>query len=479
MEPKKNYKWENHIGEQKCIAELAFEPTDINQVQAIVLSAEKNNKRVRAVGSGHSWSPIGLTNDYMILPYKLTGELDLEQDLLLQTGDLKFLVRVKSGTTIRSLNKLLEEKGLSMSHLGGFDGQTIAGVNATSTHGSVIKKGPLYESIVSYDLVGSGGKIYRIEKTNGITNAMAFKSKYPLVTLIQDDHFYNAVSVNVGCLGVIFSVMLKAVPFFYMKEYRPMSTWNVEKQNLANRKYLDASFHYEILVNPYEVRGARLCLNTFREKYTLTGNENVDDRTRNFIVEFLSWINRKGFFNSIIGWFKRDSGNMINNILNMMKDKSFIGKSYHVFHIGEANYVPSLSSEIAIPMKNNLYLEAIDKMFEIIQRLKQERDIYFTGPIAIRFVRAAEAYLSPMYGEDTCMIELIMPKGSDKSREVYISIERALIPYGARLHWGQYQFINDQEVAKMYPALTKWKMVKSVLNSTGVFGNEFTSKLGL
>jgi L-gulono-1,4-lactone dehydrogenase len=479
MTPRNNFKWENHIAEQSIIAEIAFSPSEVDQIRSIVISAEARNKKVRAVGSGHSWSDICLNKDFIILPENLSGELPLEETLLNNTEDFKTLVRIKSGTTIRTLNQLLEKKGLALPYLGGFDGQTIAGVNATSTHGSAVNHGPIYETILSYDIVGSEGKVYRIERTKGITNIMAFKLKHPSFILIQDDHYYNAVSVNVGCLGVIYSVMIKTVSSFWLKEERPMSTWAVEKERLIQRTDLDTKFHFELLVNPYAVGGERKCLRTIRTIEPPLPNETPKDRSRNFLVEFLSWINRKGAFNAVIGWFKKDSANMINNILEMMKDKKFKARSFQVFHIGEANYVPSHSSELALSMKHNLYLDAIEKMFEIITRLKEERNIYFTGPIALRFVRKAEAYLSPMYGENTCMIELILPRGAEKSREIYIAIEKALLPFGARLHWGQYHFINANDVANMYPKLNEWKDVSNVLNATGVFDNNFSYKMGL
>ena len=58
--------------------------------------------------------------------------------------------------------------------MGGYDGQTIAGVISTSTHGSGIRFGPITDDVRSLDIVASGGALYRIEPADGITDPAAF-----------------------------------------------------------------------------------------------------------------------------------------------------------------------------------------------------------------------------------------------------------------------------------------------------------------
>ena len=45
-------------------------------------------------------------------------------------------MRVEAGMRLRELNRLLDDKGVALSQMGGYDAQTVAGVISTSTHGS-------------------------------------------------------------------------------------------------------------------------------------------------------------------------------------------------------------------------------------------------------------------------------------------------------------------------------------------------------
>lgn len=482
MVPEKNRPWHNHIFEQQIVPQLTFFPETIKDIQSIILQAEAANSKVKACGSGHSWSAICPTLGYMVMPQKLTGLLDILSDELNEHGKSLNLVRAKSGTRIRELNAMLDDKGLAIEWLGGFDGQTIAGVCQTSTHGSALGKGPLYEMILSYDVIGSKGIWYRIEKSNGITNAVTFTAKHPDCTLIQDDHFYNAISVGIGCLGIIYSVTLNVVPAFYLEEKREtLTTWQDIKASLADGSVFKNKFHYELMINPHPTKnGKHTCLVTTREKIPKpSGNLALKDRTRNELVELISSFNKKGALNWIFNLFKKDSDVLIDSAIKALKDNRYINKSFKVFHIGEANNIPSYSSEIAFDMKDNHYIACIDKLLEVIEEKRKSKNLYHSAPIAIRFVNNSEAYLSPMHHRDTCMVEIIMAQRTKGALEMYSNIERASYALGGRMHWGQYNYLNEEKVTQMYPALTKWKEVAAVLNSTGIFNNPFSNSVGL
>lgn len=130
-------------------------------------------------------------------------------------------------------------------------------------------------------------------------------------------------------------------------------------------------------------------------------------------------------------------------------------------------------------MTDNYYIFCIDQMLEMIEKNRKEQKLYHSAPIALRFVRAADAFLSPMYGRDTCMAEIILAKGTKGAKKIYTSIEKGMYPYRSRMHWGQYNYLNSARVAEMYPALSEWKSVSKVLNATGVFNNPFSNSVGL
>jgi hypothetical protein len=79
--------------------------------------------------------------------------------------------------------------------------------------------------------------IYRIEPSNGMTDVN--KHSGPIV-LLQDDETFNAVIVGLGAFGIIYSVTIETVPFFWLVETREGPDGDILK------------YHYaDVVVNPY------------------------------------------------------------------------------------------------------------------------------------------------------------------------------------------------------------------------------------
>src|SRR4029077_2989307 len=136
--------WRNDTGNQTIDPLREETPTTLEELRTVVREAERDGCTVRAVGSGHSWSDVALTDGILVQPTGLSQPLDLEPELLradvtdAHESDGITLVRVQAGMTIAELNSHLHRLKLALPNMGGFDGQTVAGVISTSTHGSGI-----------------------------------------------------------------------------------------------------------------------------------------------------------------------------------------------------------------------------------------------------------------------------------------------------------------------------------------------------
>ena len=174
--------WRNHAGDQRCRPERIAHPRTTEELQEIVVDAEAAGRRVRAVGAGHAWSDVALTDGTLVETDELSGVLE-------QVGE--DLVRVRGGTRIRDLNAALGARGLALRNMGGYDGQAIAGVVATSTHGSGMGFGPFPDDVRAIDLVASGGRLVHVE---------------------QGDEAFPAVACSMGCMGIVDSLVLRVRP---------------------------------------------------------------------------------------------------------------------------------------------------------------------------------------------------------------------------------------------------------------------------
>ena len=93
--------------------------------------------------------PIAATDGHAIDLGRFTGVESADRG----TG----LVRVRAGTTLRQLNRELDDAGLAMTNLGDIDAQTIAGALSTGTHGTGAALGGLATQVESLDLLLADG----------------------------------------------------------------------------------------------------------------------------------------------------------------------------------------------------------------------------------------------------------------------------------------------------------------------------------
>lgn len=478
--------WHNVGGNQTCTPRLSFWPESLEDLITIVRQAEADGATVRALGSGHSWSDVARTDDYLVYPEKLTIPLLLTDYGLRAT--LAFpaerLVRVQSGMTIRAINDYLDKRNLAFINLGGFDGQTIAGVTSTSTHGSGINFGPLSDFIRSIELVGSGGKVFRVEPSvesgRALTDATDFAQAHPDAAqweLIQDDTAFRAVTVGMGCMGLIYSLVLEVRPAFHLRETRtPLKTWPQIKESLKDGRIRNTPEHYEFVLNPYEVDGEHRCLETTRVETTQSG-----DGERNIFVRYRSILEIGAWWARVLAWIAPQSlKRMISTAIEALVDKDYTEKSFKVFHIGEANYLPAISAEFAVPVEGDAYLAAIDRLIEVAEEVGRKERLYLSAPVAVRFVKRTDSLLSMMNDRDTCMLEVIALAGVKNSPRIMQRIEEALVPFGVRPHWGQINNINRDRLVAMYgDRLATWQTVRRRFDPRGTFASPFTRRVGL
>jgi hypothetical protein len=476
--------WRNHTGNQGIDPLRILKPTTLHEVIEIVQQAERDGCTVRAVGSGHSWSDVALTRGFLIQPTGLSKPLELEEDLLRPgRSETEPLVRVEAGIRVRELNAHLDSIGLALRNMGGYDGQTMAGVISTATHGSGLSFGPITDDVRSLDVVGSGGERYRIEPADGITAPDAFAERRPHWTLLQDDDAFNASRVGMGCLGVIYSMILAVQEKFYLREVRTMTTWEEVRAKLLDGALLRDNLHCEIYFNPYEREGTHHCLITTRNEVTREQYDQDPHRSRHFFAELLSTLKITPWvINLIQGLRPSISPGMIDRALKTLADRDYTNISYRVFNIGTANYLPAYSAEIGVPYdERGLHVRAVERIFEVAARHRELGNAYQSSPISLRFVRASDALMAMMNGRDTMMIELIMLTHTEGGFELLADYEEALYELGGRPHWGQVNTLtgSDGLISSMYPRFDDWLAVHGRLNSSGVFDSPFSKRVGI
>ena len=260
--------WENKSGTEKVHPEYLLQPGNADDLREYVSKASRKGKRVRMTGSGLSYSDVAVTEDVLMTPERLDSVLQLDRSRLKNPNE-SLLARVQSGITIRQLNSYLDSQNQAIINLGGYDGQTIAGVMMTATHGSGLDYGPIADQVLSMQVVGENGVFYQVEPSNGITNPGNFPghleedSGIP-IQLIQNDDVFNAMRVSIGSMGVVYSVVLKTDRKFWLREVRTIVTWSELKkpggilERILNGQPIrdgESPEHYEFQYSPYKSNG--------------------------------------------------------------------------------------------------------------------------------------------------------------------------------------------------------------------------------
>lgn len=114
--------WSNWPGEQVCAPSAIVRPTSEAELADVIAQAAKRGERVRAVGSGHSFTDIACTDGVMIDMTGLQRVLDVDQP----TG----LVTVEGGAKLRALGPQLAQRRLGLENQGDVDPQSITGATA-------------------------------------------------------------------------------------------------------------------------------------------------------------------------------------------------------------------------------------------------------------------------------------------------------------------------------------------------------------
>ncbi len=497
--------WVNCIGEQPSVPHEYQYPKSLNELVAIVSDAAgaKPPLPVRAVGSGHSFSDITNSQGAILVdPSKgLTQVFSVDASILHDGSDLANMIRAQCGIQVAALNQALDARGLGLINMGAYDGQTISGALSTGTHGSGAKFGPMADFLLSIVLVTETGKVYQIEPSpasSPITDPAKFLGHLPEapdvpVELKQDDDWFRAAKVAMGCLGIIYGYTIRVQKAFSVSERRTMTTWEAVKPLLSVSwppPILESVDHFELLINPYaeDNSGNHNCIKVERDDL----KELV--KPRGARLSWLNqWLEKVGVKYSkalvlLLNIDPRFSPAAINKALGFLPDYDppYVDVSHAVFTLGIENTVKAWALELHFDAAEDC-VGTIDKVLAVFAEASKEKGWYIAGPLGIRFVKASDAFLAPEAGRFTCTVECDMLYGINHAQELLRKVKDVICGsaggegnQSVRVHWGlDWGYTTADDVRKWYPDLGKWQTVYRELNTTGMFDNVFTKRLKL
>ena len=146
--------WRNWAGTETANPLRFAAPRSVEELSALVCGAAERGTRVKAVGSGHSFTGVAVTDGILVSLDALTG---IESVTLDEPAGA--LVTVLAGTRLHDLSEQLWHRGLAMINLGDIDVQSIAGALSTGTHGTGARFGGLATQVRALQVVLADGSV--------------------------------------------------------------------------------------------------------------------------------------------------------------------------------------------------------------------------------------------------------------------------------------------------------------------------------
>lgn len=533
--------WQNWLGDLDSTAHRV-RPDSRSEIVGAVQAALGMGGRIRAVGSGHSHSSAarpahGVPNMFVDLS-RYGGRLR-QHDWLRRGVDRDRLVRLRAGTTIKRLNRLiLPDLGRALANMGSFDGQTIAGAISTGTHGTGIQLATLADLVRSIEMVtvvrsATGRRrvqLFRIEPSDGITDPTRFGRAFDEhgMVLEQDDDLFHSVVVSYGCMGIATAYTLEVRDAYWLEEDSKLTSLR-HVQGLLDGPpvplgdgheapaFLPEDRHIQVLINTAQLGQDDVTCLIRRHSET-----DVQKKPSNWLQKWpperrpnLPQMVVQSLVERIDLPAPDDDRPRLGDQLEVTffevasREKPFVrGRSETASYIAlrrlrdgrapdKAAKPPprAISTDLAVPV-----MRTGDALRRLIRAI-QDRNALFAVPIGIRFTAPSAHYLAASYGRYTGMLELPIlveaprpPHKTEKQVEREVrrrlrlakteleAIERELrADAGLRVrpHLGKYTEIDRQGLEASFPRLDRWLDAYRRFNPFGLFDNEFTDQFDL
>jgi len=479
------------------------------ELQALISGAVKNGKTLRAMGSSWSLSKVGVTNHELINTKNLSVVLPVPKDFVdpSYSGDRNKLRFVETGNEIVSINRLLFQHKLSLKASGSNDGQTLAGVISTNTHGSAFKFGSTQDFVVGLHLITGPNQHVYLQRASHPVVKESFAKKLG-AKLLNDDTLFSSALVSLGAFGIIHGIMIEARNLFLLHASRKFIAFDaalekaissldfsgysayfkkLEKEATKRNNFPVAFttknlYHFQVTVNPNEAEGGKrpkeaavyfMFESNYRNDYEPPPWDQGAAGPGASGLELMGEL-----FQSTPGPLKSVVRKTINESIRDIFQYEITGTFLDLFR-GEKTRGKVFASGIGLELSRAL--EALKIALDTYENFGTIMPVLIT----MRFVKGTKALLGFTKFEPTCVMEIDginTSKMQEYANEVWGKIEQTGIPF--TMHWGKINsHLNKARVQNMYGEnRTTWITSREKLLSPEVrkvFTNDFLKRVGL
>ena len=425
--------WSNWAGNQRSTASAVRQPHSIDDVVEAVRAAAVAGRRIRAVGSGHSFTAAAVTDGH---------RLDLgELDTGVRVDAARRLVTVPAGMTLHALNELLARHGLALPNLGDIDAQTVAGAISTGTHGTGAKLGCLSTFVTALTLVTGTGEVLHCS---------------------ADEHpdVFAAARVGIGAVGVLVEVTLRCVDAFVLRAHERPAPLDAVLADLPD--LVEGHDHVEFYWFPY----------TTRVQVKTNDRVPADDRP---LPRWRGWLDDDFLANTVFAGACR-LGRAVPALApgisavsaRALTERTYTGRSDRVFCTPRR--VRFVEMEYGLPRA------ALPTALDALRRIVDGLPFKVLFPVEVRFTAADDIWLSHGYGRDSAYLAIHQYVGAPYE-PYFRAFEEVAADLGGRPHWGKLHYRDAASLAPAYPRFADFLAVRDRLDPDRLFTNPYLDRV--
>ncbi len=407
----------NWAGNIEYQATAVYAPRSISELQELV----RQSSRLRVLGSRHSFNHIADTTAVHISLGNLPPKIDIsvaEQTVTVH-GNIKY----------GDLCLVLDAEGYALHNLASLPHISVAGAIATATHGSGINNGNLATAVTALTIIDAEGEIRTLSRQS-----------------VGDD--FDGMVVHLGSLGVIVEVTLSIQPTFNMRQF----------------VYKDLSFE-RVLANFDDAMSASYSVSLFTDWQGDTVNqlwlkERVDGEVAPPAQSLLGGQLAKRPYHPLAEVSAESCTAQMGEV----------GSWFERLPHFKMEFTPSFGDEL-----QSEYFVSIEHAVPALTALNkisaQVGEQLFISEI--RMVAADNFWLSPCYQQTCVAFHFTWKPNWQEVRKILPLIERALIPFYVRPHWGKLFMLSPQIIRASYPKMVDFKSLTTQFDPSGKFRNRF------
>jgi L-gulonolactone oxidase len=425
--------WQNWGRNQHANAVTVRRPAHPEELLSEIRSLAADGRRVKAVGSGHSFSDIATADDV---------RLDLSGlDRLVAVDRAARLATVQGGMPLRVLNRVLAEHGLALPNLGDIDAQTVAGALATGTHGTGAALGCLSTFVTGLRLVTADGSVLECSEA-------------------ERPDVFAAARVGLGALGVVSEVTLRcAEAFVLLAQERPEPLADV----LAGLpELIEGNDHFEFYWFPY----------TERVQSKRNNRVPANDRP---LPRWREWLDDR-FLSNIAYSVACRLGRAVPRAvpaINAISARALTARAY----TGRSDLVFCTPRRVRfVEMEYGLPRAALREALTALRRIIDGLPFRVIFPVEVRFTAPDDIWLSHGYGRESAYVAIHQFVGAPYE-PYFRAFEAVCADLGGRPHWGKLHYREAATLRPAYPRFDDFLAVRERLDPHRMFANPYTERV--